>query len=235
MGPAKRWLPLESNPEVMNSFVEKLGADTSSWAFCDVFGLDPELLMMVPQPVLAVLMVFPITDQSEKAKDEEEERLSKAGQEVSPDLWYTRQTVGNACGTIGLLHAISNNTAVVPIADGSFLQRFLKECSSLNPEERAKFLEDPPPGAPDIEEAHQEAASAGDTAPPDDLENINLHFVAFVHKDGALYELDGRKKRPINHGPTSSETLLQDACKVAGEFMKRSESINFNLVALAPA
>mmetsp|Transcript_5513 Transcript_5513/g.15363 ORF Transcript_5513/g.15363 Transcript_5513/m.15363 type:complete len:152 (+) Transcript_5513:123-578(+) len=70
MGPAKRWLPLESNPEVMNSFVEKLGADTSSWAFCDVFGLDPELLMMVPQPVLAVLMVFPITDQSEKAKDE---------------------------------------------------------------------------------------------------------------------------------------------------------------------
>jgi len=165
----------------------------------------------------------------------EEERLSKAGQEVSPDLWYTRQTVGNACGTIGLLHAISNNTAVVPIADGSFLQRFLKECSSLNPEERAKFLEDPPPGAPDIEEAHQEAASAGDTAPPDDLENINLHFVAFVHKDGALYELDGRKKRPINHGPTSSETLLQDACKVAGEFMKRSESINFNLVALAPA
>ena len=50
---------------------------------------------------------------------------------------------------------------------------------------RAKYLEEPPEGAPDIEEAHQEAAAAGDTAPPEDLENVNLHFVAFVHKEGA--------------------------------------------------
>jgi hypothetical protein len=38
---SKRWLPLESNPEVMNAFIEKLGIDTSLWAFCDIFGLDP--------------------------------------------------------------------------------------------------------------------------------------------------------------------------------------------------
>ena len=30
---------------------------------------------MVPQPVLAVLMLFPVTDASEKAKDEEDARL----------------------------------------------------------------------------------------------------------------------------------------------------------------
>ena len=40
-GGTKRWLPLESNPEVMNTFVAKLGVDTSLWAFCDVLGLDP--------------------------------------------------------------------------------------------------------------------------------------------------------------------------------------------------
>lgn len=29
---------------------------------------------------------------------------------------------------------------------------------------------------------------------------MNSHFAAFVEKDGSLYELDGRKPFPINHG-----------------------------------
>lgn len=37
----KRWVPLESNPEVINDFTQKLGLDTSKHSFCDVFGLDP--------------------------------------------------------------------------------------------------------------------------------------------------------------------------------------------------
>lgn len=36
----KRWLPLESNPEVLNEFVANIGLDTKAYAFCDVFGLD---------------------------------------------------------------------------------------------------------------------------------------------------------------------------------------------------
>ena len=36
----KKWLPLESNPEVLNDFVSKLGFDTTKYSFCDVFGLD---------------------------------------------------------------------------------------------------------------------------------------------------------------------------------------------------
>ena len=45
-----------------------------------------ELLAMVPQPVLAVLMLFPVTEASEKAKDEEDARLKVRHAETRPLL-----------------------------------------------------------------------------------------------------------------------------------------------------
>ena len=43
-----------------------------------------ELLAMVPQPVLAVLMLFPVTDASEKAKAEEDARLKVCALGLGP-------------------------------------------------------------------------------------------------------------------------------------------------------
>lgn len=45
--------------------------------------------------------------------------------------------------------------------------------------------------------------------------------------------LDGRKAFPINHGPTSADTLLEDACNVVKKFMERDpEEVKFTIVAL---
>lgn len=83
--------------------------------------------------------------------------------------------------------------------------------------------------------AMQEAAAEGATAPPAPGEEVLLHFIALVHKDGSLYELDGRRRAIINHGPTTPENLLRDAAKVAQKFIDRTNSVNFNMIALAPA
>jgi hypothetical protein len=39
--PTPSWLPLESNPEVLNPFVKRLDLP-DGYGFCDVFGLDDE-------------------------------------------------------------------------------------------------------------------------------------------------------------------------------------------------
>jgi ubiquitin carboxyl-terminal hydrolase L3 len=57
--------------------------------FHDIFGFDPDLLAMVPTPCHAVLLLFPITDASEKAKDAEAAEIQATGQDVSENVSET--------------------------------------------------------------------------------------------------------------------------------------------------
>ncbi|TYG91219.1 hypothetical protein ES288_A12G244600v1 [Gossypium darwinii] len=250
---AKRWLPLEANPDVMNQFLWGLGLPENEAECCDVYGLEDELLAMVPQPVLAVLFLFPITSQTE------EERLGQDNEkrDVSSKVYFMKQTVGNACGTIGLLHGVGNVTSEIKLQEGSYLDRFFKSTASMDLSvsvsacthvctcfclhilrfviadfkllyglKRAAFLEK----EREMEVAHSVAATAGETEASD---NVNTHFICFSCVDGKLYELDGRKSGPISHGASSPSSLLQDAAKVIkGMIQKNPESLNFNVIAL---
>lgn len=80
---------------------------------------------------------------------------------------------------------------------------------------------------------HGDVALEGQTGVPNIEDKVNHHFIAFIEKNGILYELDGRKSFPITHGSTSAETLLNDASKVCKEFMARDpEEVRFTVIAL---
>ncbi len=83
--------------------------------FTDVYGFDPEvrtsfvlsmlmlaadltgnvqLLGMVPQPVKAVVLLFPISEAYEKARKEEDAKIAKDGQHpIDPTILWIKQTV----------------------------------------------------------------------------------------------------------------------------------------------
>ncbi|XP_022158456.1 ubiquitin carboxyl-terminal hydrolase 3 [Momordica charantia] len=218
---AKRWLPLEANPDVMNQFLWGLGLPVDQAECNDVYGLDEELLEMVPKPVLAVLFLYPITKKSEKERLQQQEDAKK---DHSNQVYFMKQTVGNACGTIGLLHAIGNITSEIKLSEGSFLDGFFKSTRSMDPMQvlftntllyYSLFM-------PCLYLASQAS------------ENVDTHFICFTCVDGKLYELDGRKSGPISHGATSPSNLLKDAAQVIkGMIAKNPESLNFNVIAIS--
>ncbi|XP_059356054.1 ubiquitin carboxyl-terminal hydrolase isozyme L3 isoform X2 [Carassius carassius] len=227
----QRWLPLEANPEVMNQFLRQLGL-VPTWQFGDVYGLEAEVLSLVPRPVCAVLLLFPITEKYETFRQEEEAKIKAQGQEVSSDVYFMKQTIGNACGTIGLIHAVANNQRHLEFEPNSPLKAFLLQSAKMSPEEKAAFLEKDE----SIRVTHESSAQEGQTEAPSLDEKVDLHFIAFVNVEGHLYELDGRKPFPIVHGKTTEDTFLEDSAEVCKKFMARDpQELRFTVVALSKA
>jgi len=231
----KDWIPLESDPELMTKYLHALGADPdNNYMFHEIYGTDPDLLAMVPQPCLAVLLLFPISATSEamKASQEAELKANKCAEKLPSSLFYMKQTVGNACGTIGLIHAAFNNRDTLKFKENSFFDKFSKVCNKKTPEEIGAALEE----NNDIEVEHQSIAQEGKTDGESAMDT-NLHFICFVPSEGLLYELDGRKLTAVSHGATSEDTFLADATKVIKEKFIDSEAgdVRFNMVALGPA
>lgn len=222
---ANRWIPLESNPETLTAQAHKLGMSKDA-AFADVFGLEPDLLSMLPGPCLALLLLFPITDNTRKSDEAEKARIEKEGQVVSPNVYFMKQTISNACGTIALLHALGNAAG---ISIGGDFKIFYDATRNMKPDEIAKYVENDQ----SLASAHSDCAQEGQTEAPPLETSVTEHFVCLAPIDGHLYELDGRKEYPVNHGACTSDSFLTEGARVAKSFMARDpDNINFTVMAL---
>jgi ubiquitin carboxyl-terminal hydrolase L3 len=207
-----RWVPLESNPEIYSSWASSMGLDTDKYAFVDVYGLDDDLLSMVPQPVEAVLLLFPVTKEYEAKRIEEESHQEPfTGTGKQGEIMWFKQTIGNACGTIGLLHSIANSSAKDTLSESSPLAVLLKEALPLDVKDRAEYLQT----SKSLAKAHTSSASTGQTAAPSADEKCELHFVSFIRDPAShrLFELDGRRHGPVDRGVEipKQEDLLKAA------------------------
>mmetsp|Transcript_37201 Transcript_37201/g.76247 ORF Transcript_37201/g.76247 Transcript_37201/m.76247 type:complete len:236 (+) Transcript_37201:3-710(+) len=221
-----QWPALESNPEVLTNFIQAIGAPSTA-AFHDVFGLDEELLGMVPQPVHALVLLYP---HSGHAKAPRSRDTPSEGEAFF--LWQTER-LGNACGSIASIHSVVNSEVGKDVAPDSALAKFLAKANPLHPEDRGMALD----SDDEIRALHSKFSLQGQTDGTIDQDQVCSHFIAFVHVNGRLLELDGLKASPIDHGPSSSSSLLSDAAGVVKReyFEKHPEETSFSLLSLGPA
>lgn len=245
MSPGYISLPLlkslaENNPGVMTKLAHGLGL-SPLLSFHDTYSLtDPDLIAFLPRPASALLFTYPGTPDAEAhyAKINEAEPDYNGAGPGEPVMFY-RQIIIHACGLIGLLHCTTNGLAANFIQAGSHLDKLVKDTMPLKPTERAQFLHD----SDMLEKAHAAAAQTGDSTVPALGEEPYHAFIAFVKgKDGHLWELEGRRKGPVDRGLLGDdEDVLSEKALNLGPFpfMKREEAagsgdLRFSCTVLAP-
>ena len=255
------WLPLESNPEIFTSFCAQLG-NIEGWQFVDVLGFDEESLAQIPQPVAALIFLFPCTDKIYQFRAHEKQQLlllsssdnssssssSRAGPLLSNSTVIHIEQVssfGNACGTIAAIHALLNagfaNSGSATTTSSSPLAEFRDSTLHLKTaRERGALLVSSnivhslsDAAASDTTRAQTQCPSRGDTY-------LGHHYCSFVPISAAggvqmVVELDGTKVSPVDHGPIPSGlSFLQAAVAVMQERWINLEPnrIDFSLMAL---
>lgn len=211
------WIPMESNPEVVNSFLKSIGVK-QHLKVVDVLGFDDELLQFVEGKVEGLLLLYPMTKPTCNDVDED----------AKERLYFMRQTIRNACATMAIIHLLANQCNEADFEPNSTVRQFIKESKQLEPEVRANKFE----SCETIATAHEKASNEGQTEAPQASECVEYHYISIIHNKNTIYEMDGRKHGPINHGPTTQETFLKDGVKVVQKFVDIDPSNpNFSVLA----
>ncbi|CDK24487.1 unnamed protein product [Kuraishia capsulata CBS 1993] len=218
-------IPLESNPEIFTEFAHSLGL-VPLLSFHDVYSVtDIEVLEFLPQPIYAFVLLFPITDSFEQFRQQE----AASTPESDGGVVWLKQSVKNACGLYALLHVLLNVPKSLVVKDSKADNFRRKIQNNLKQADLDELVED-------CCSIHESYATQGSTEAPDAEDDVNLHFVTFVAKNGRVYELDGRRTKPVDVGSFDSNDKFGKE-KVIFErvqyYMELTQDPNFALIALA--
>jgi ubiquitin carboxyl-terminal hydrolase L3 len=133
---------IESDPEAFTELARKNFKLPKNWAFCEIFGFEPDLLSMIPQPCIGVLLLFDCNCKAllEVNKKAMKKALKdkKAQHEAAGDLFFVNQLVGRSCGGLGVLHLMANNLTPLGLTQDatSTVTSFVHAHSQSTPKER---------------------------------------------------------------------------------------------------
>mmetsp|Transcript_111027 Transcript_111027/g.220864 ORF Transcript_111027/g.220864 Transcript_111027/m.220864 type:complete len:281 (+) Transcript_111027:69-911(+) len=226
------WVPLESNPDMFTYFARHIGLP-EGWAFVDVLGVDPELISetMVSRPCLGVTLLFEYSENLIRSQTLQEQKLRARGNDEmsSQGVFFMKQYVGNACGTIAAIHCVANAAKALHITADSPVGQLLERTKGHSAKVIGAALAD----MEDFHMASEECAVGGQTEAPEADEDTNHHFICFVEHRGHVFELDGAKSCAIDHGLAGADFLAATVKVIKANFMDADpENIQFNMMAL---
>uniref|UniRef100_A0A673ZW48 Ubiquitin carboxyl-terminal hydrolase n=1 Tax=Salmo trutta TaxID=8032 RepID=A0A673ZW48_SALTR len=236
----KGWLELESDPAslcVLCMCVYNVG----------VKGVQVEeiydLQSKCPSPVYGFIFLFKWIEErrSRRKVSTLVDETSVIDDDIVNDMFFAHQLIPNSCATHALLSVLLNCSGVEL---GTTLSRMKTFTKGFGPESKGYAIGN----APELAKAHNSHARPEPRHLPEKQNGISavrtmeaFHFVSYVPIKDRLFELDGLKAYPIDHGPWGEEEEWTDKARrvimeriglaTAGE---PYHDIRFNLMAVVP-
>ncbi|KAM7422645.1 hypothetical protein PAMA_010609 [Pampus argenteus] len=233
----KGWLELESDPGLFSLLVEDFG----------VKGVQVEeiydLQSKCQSPVYGFIFLFKWIEErrSRRKVNTLVDETSVIDEEIVNDMFFAHQLIPNSCATHALLSVLLNCSGVEL---GTTLSRMKAFTKGFSPESKGYAIGN----APELARAHNSHARPEPRHLPEKQNGISavrtmeaFHFVSYVPIKDRLFELDGLKAYPIDHGPWGEEEEWTDKARrvimeriglaTAGE---PYHDIRFNLMAVVP-
>ncbi|KAH3816861.1 hypothetical protein DPMN_118384, partial [Dreissena polymorpha] len=160
--------------------------------------------------------------------------------DVVNSIFFAQQMIPNSCATHALLSVLLNCEKVTL---GETLAHLKTYSSNMNPENKGYAIGN----IPELARAHNSHARKEVSHLPEKLQGMTVrtmeafHFVSYVPINGHLFELDGLKPYPIDHGPwDKNEEWTEKFRNVITERLGMAtggepyHDIRFNLMAVVP-
>ncbi|XP_031552298.1 ubiquitin carboxyl-terminal hydrolase BAP1-like [Actinia tenebrosa] len=190
------WRELESDPGIFTLLIEEFG----------VKGAQVEEIYDLSKPmkgtVYGFIFLFKwIEERRSRRKIQPLDESFVEDQDIVNDIFFAQQVIPNSCATHALLSVLLN----CPHVDLGDTVSKLKEFSkNFNPENKGYVIGN----LPELAMTHNKFARPEAKQLPEKTNSLSsvrameaFHFVSYVPIKGRLFELDGLKPYPIDHGP----------------------------------
>jgi len=238
------WLELESDPGIFTLLLEDLGA-------CGVQVEEIyDLHKAMDGPIFGYIFLFRWTEErrSRRKTNPDTEQFVKDESTVN-SMFFAHQVIPNSCATHALLSILLN---CPQLTLGPTLSRLKLDTTGMSPDNKGLAIGN----TPELARAHNRHAVPQPPKAACDRSERNatistsagrfsaeaFHFVSYIPVNGKLFELDGLKPFPIDHGPWTPEEdwtdlfrrVILDRIGSATAGGEPCHDIRFSLMAVVP-
>ncbi|XP_015510259.1 ubiquitin carboxyl-terminal hydrolase calypso [Neodiprion virginianus] len=230
------WLELESDPGLFTLLLEDFGVKGVQVE--EIYDLQKSL----EGPIYGFIFLFRwIEERRSRRKVVEQDESFVKDEDIVNNIFFAQQVVPNSCATHALLSVLLNCPS---IHLGTTLSRLKIHTSGMCPENKGWAIGN----TPELACAHNSHAMPQAKRRQDKNTGVStgrftgeaFHFVSYVPINGRLFELDGLKPYPMDHGPWGEhEEWTEQFRRVITDRLgmatgEQLQDIRFNLMAVVP-